>query len=82
MKCLGKLMLYIVAKTVVVVAFCLYTVNQPFLVRMRRQSDMIMLVSEVCFCVSGKVPCIKNSKHQIVAISKHLCGAATGEIHV
>lgn len=25
----------------------------------------------------SKVPCIKNSKHQIVAISKHLCGAAT-----
>lgn len=36
-----------------------------------------MFVTEVCCCVSGKVPCIENSKHQIVAISKHLCGAAT-----
>ena len=41
---------------------------------------MIMLVSDVCCPVSGKVPCIKNSEHQIVAISKHLCGAATGEL--
>jgi len=56
------------------------SVNQSFLVRLKRQSDMIMLVSEVCGCVSGKVPCIENSKHQIVAISKHLCGAATGEL--
>ena len=33
------------------------------------------------FCILGKVPCIKNNdKKKIVAISKHLCGAATGEV--
>ena len=33
------------------------------------------------FRILGKVPCIKNNdKQKIVAISKHLCGAATGEV--
>ena len=32
------------------------------------------------FCVLGKVPCIKNGQQKIVTISKHLCGAATGEV--
>lgn len=31
--------------------------------------------------VSGKVPCIQNSKQKVVAVSKHLCGAATGTIY-
>ena len=30
--------------------------------------------------ILGKVPCIQNSKRKIVAVSKHLCGAATGKV--
>ena len=34
------------------------------------------------FCVAGKVPCLKNREQNIVAISKHLCGAATGKTSI
>ena len=30
--------------------------------------------------ISGKVPVIDNGSRKIVAFSKHLCGAATGEV--
>lgn len=29
--------------------------------------------------IAGKVPMIKHSDKRVVAIGKHLCGAATGE---
>ena len=34
------------------------------------------------FFVAGKVPCLKNREQNIVAISKHLCGAATGKTSI
>ena len=36
---------------------------------------MVMLV-----LMTGKVPLVANSARPLVAIGKHLCGAATGEL--
>lgn len=46
-----------------------------------RESYTALSYNLLLFCIIGKVPCIKNNdKQKIVAISKHLCGAATGEV--